>query len=404
MGSPTWLCHKLGILHRDLKPGNVFIRSNGDAVVGDFGIARLGDGDNTTTNQIVASVAYVAPEILDGAAPSPAADIYGIGVTLATALLGRSPFSSSESYTASSVIQRVISGHHEPLMTQGVSPSFSSVLEHTLSVDPTRRPSSADELQQLLISDLSTPPPLSQPLSPTQPLPSTTDATVQNLAPSSGSQQTSPVKASSNTTLVGILMVGTLLVVTAGLGLFLALGGEEAQSTSISSTTETGSINSTTVPNTTSADVLSPSTTPSDVASTTTSVTTNAEEPTTVKQPADPTDNQRIDATQVTANVEVRVFERVRFAQGTSSASAEGAVIRAERDVYILEAQAGQTMLIELASTADNALFTLVAPDNTIATTEAVQEQITLPLNGDYKVVIAPSPGNAEYNVSFTIE
>ncbi len=409
--------HSLDIFHRDLKPANVFMRSDGDAVVGDFGIARLGDGNNTTTNQVVASVAYAAPEILDGSQPSTAADIYGIGVTLASVLIGRSPFSSGENDTVSSIIQRVVSGRHENLGVQGVSPSFSAILERTLSVDPAQRPSSAAELGEMLVSDPATTPAstrsknwspadaetrftpeaTSTPTVParTPPHPNSQRVPVPsspNVAHTPRAFRSTPnyVEPSSNKTLIGILVGAGLIVV--GVGLFFMLrNGDTTQPSSISPAGET-TLATSAVPSTTS---------PASVTSTTTE---EATERAPVEQTTVSTATNRVDATEVTSDVEIRVSQRVRFAPGTSSASIEGGVILAERDVYTLEAQAGQEMLVELSSIENNATFTLVAPDNTILTTEALTERVTLPLDGDYRVVIAPSRGNATYSVNFAIE
>jgi serine/threonine protein kinase len=83
--------HAIGVLHRDLKPENVFLRNDHTAVLGDFGIARLGDGNNTAAPQLTATLAFAPPEILNGHPPSIQADVYGIGVTIAAAAIGRSP-------------------------------------------------------------------------------------------------------------------------------------------------------------------------------------------------------------------------------------------------------------------------------------------------------------------------
>jgi serine/threonine protein kinase len=85
--------HAAGVLHRDVKPANVLYDSTGQAVLTDFGIASLeGDSSMTTTGMIVGSPGYVAPERAMGKSPSPASDLWSLGVTLATALHGRSPF------------------------------------------------------------------------------------------------------------------------------------------------------------------------------------------------------------------------------------------------------------------------------------------------------------------------
>jgi serine/threonine protein kinase len=85
--------HGAGVLHRDVKPANVLYDSTGQAVLTDFGIASLdGDPSMTTTGTIIGSPGYVAPERALGQPPSPASDLWSLGVLLATAVHGRSPF------------------------------------------------------------------------------------------------------------------------------------------------------------------------------------------------------------------------------------------------------------------------------------------------------------------------
>ena len=86
-----------GVLHRDVKPGNVMFRGDGDdmsqAVLTDFGIARfVGDPSATTTGTVVGSPAYVAPERARGGPASLASDLWSLGITLWTAVEGASPF------------------------------------------------------------------------------------------------------------------------------------------------------------------------------------------------------------------------------------------------------------------------------------------------------------------------
>ena len=84
--------HKEGIVHRDVKPANVLVATDGAVFLIDFGIARS-DGDPALTGMaIVGTVEYLAPELLNGAKASPAVDIWALGVTLFYALEGYSPF------------------------------------------------------------------------------------------------------------------------------------------------------------------------------------------------------------------------------------------------------------------------------------------------------------------------
>ena len=87
--------HAAGVVHRDVKPGNVLLAEDGQAKIGDFGIAKsleaLDDhtrADLTGTNQLVGTPAYLAPERIDSGPATPRSDLYSLGVTLYEALSG----------------------------------------------------------------------------------------------------------------------------------------------------------------------------------------------------------------------------------------------------------------------------------------------------------------------------
>ncbi|TMQ20785.1 MAG: hypothetical protein E6J90_15570 [Deltaproteobacteria bacterium] len=84
--------HHRGVVHRDVKPANVFFDARGTAKLGDFGVAHLVDLGQTQTGGLIGTLAYMSPEQITGAAISIAADLYALGVTLFEALTGRLPF------------------------------------------------------------------------------------------------------------------------------------------------------------------------------------------------------------------------------------------------------------------------------------------------------------------------
>ncbi len=85
--------HAAGIIHRDLKPANILLEG-GQVRLADFGIARIvGESNSTTAGTVMGTAAYLAPELIDGAEPTPACDVYSAGITLYELIAGHAPFS-----------------------------------------------------------------------------------------------------------------------------------------------------------------------------------------------------------------------------------------------------------------------------------------------------------------------
>src|SRR5207302_829327 len=91
--------HSRGVLHRDIKPGNILLNDRGEPLVSDFGLAKLLDGNNDLTRSLTTfgTAGFIAPEQAGGTAAdfTPAADVYSLGAVLFIVLAGRPPFLGS---------------------------------------------------------------------------------------------------------------------------------------------------------------------------------------------------------------------------------------------------------------------------------------------------------------------
>ena len=146
--------HRLGILHRDVKPGNILITDYGEPALTDFGIAHIAGGFETTAGVVTGSPAFTAPEVVAGEPPSPAADVYGLGATLFAAITGHAAFERRSGEQLMAQFLRITSEPVPNPREHGISDDVSAVIERAMSAEPVARPSAVDLGRQLRESQL----------------------------------------------------------------------------------------------------------------------------------------------------------------------------------------------------------------------------------------------------------
>ncbi|MFF1799254.1 serine/threonine-protein kinase, partial [Kitasatospora sp. NPDC058263] len=136
--------HAAGIQHRDVKPGNVLLRSDGTPVLTDFGIAAMqGATALTSTGALIGSPEYIAPERIRGAEGNPSSDLWSLGMMLYVAVEGHHPLRRA---TTLATLAAVLD---EPLPPPARAGQLAPVLAAVLARDPAVRPS-AEQLDQAL--------------------------------------------------------------------------------------------------------------------------------------------------------------------------------------------------------------------------------------------------------------
>jgi Protein kinase domain len=138
--------HRRGVFHGDVKPANVLFTSDGEPLLGDFGVARtLG---RITSDHIGGTPEYLAPELLDGGQPDPRADVYSLAVVCYRALAGVPPFTGAAPLA---VVRAADRGSHRRLETvAGVPPALARAVEQAMDRNPARRFGSADGFARAL--------------------------------------------------------------------------------------------------------------------------------------------------------------------------------------------------------------------------------------------------------------
>jgi serine/threonine protein kinase len=142
--------HTRGMVHRDVKPGNIMLSAAGEVRLMDFGIVSVpGDADLTVAGQILGTPAYMAPEQIAGEKLGPGTDVFSLGAVLYEMIAGQKPFTGS-SHIA--LIQAVLNKEPEPLhkLDPRVPESISQAVQKCLEKSPEKRYGSIDEFSTVL--------------------------------------------------------------------------------------------------------------------------------------------------------------------------------------------------------------------------------------------------------------
>ncbi len=144
--------HRMGVIHRDVKPGNILRSDEGSVKLADFGIAKAmaePTSQITQVGSVLGTAAYLAPEQASGGDVGPAADLYGLGVVSYQLLAGRLPYDANSLTELALMQQREYPPRLDEIVPD-VPPALGIAVQRALAIDPEERYASADEMRKAL--------------------------------------------------------------------------------------------------------------------------------------------------------------------------------------------------------------------------------------------------------------
>ncbi|NKQ54490.1 serine/threonine protein kinase [Amycolatopsis sp. K13G38] len=149
--------HAAGVVHRDVKPGNLLVGDDGTVKIADFGISHAtGDVTVTRTGVVAGTPAFLSPEVAQGEQPTQDSDVFSLGAALYAAVEGEPPFGEDEG-NAIAVLHRVAAGEFPPPQRAG---ALAPVLTAMLRPDPATRPTAVQltSALQAVVDEVPVPP------------------------------------------------------------------------------------------------------------------------------------------------------------------------------------------------------------------------------------------------------
>ncbi|MCA2212794.1 Stk1 family PASTA domain-containing Ser/Thr kinase [Jidongwangia harbinensis] len=233
--------HRHGIIHRDIKPGNVMITQNGQVKVMDFGIARAlasGATTMTQTSAVIGTAQYLSPEQARGESVDARSDVYAAGCVLFELLVGHPPFVGDS--PVSVAYQHVREDPRSPSsINREVPPDVDAIVLKALAKNPLNRYQSAQEMRADALRAVAGRPVMATPvMSEAETIAMSGPGSRQPMAAttitrpvSGGPPPPPPERKSSSWVLAVLAALGVLAVVALGVGLALSRGGDEEPTT-----------------------------------------------------------------------------------------------------------------------------------------------------------------------------